>query len=522
AVAGDADYLGGSDGSFELTAVGSLGSTRQAQGLYISPDGTHVIFTTGEAWCVAPGSACKKSQEIQLEPNAPPTGTAAIYDRQPDGPTRVVSLLPTNLPPAGGEDAEYQGASYDGTVVAFKIGGALYARINNEETKKVTEGAPTFAGLSADGRYLFYVVAGNINRFDTGSGISQSINSSGDAQVVNVSRDGSHVYFLSESQLDGSEGTSGEPNLYVWDGQSVKYIATVLPSDRESTSGEGPHQAGLARWTSWAVNPDRDMAGAGGRGPGADSSRTTPDGSVIAFESRASLTSFANAGHTEVYRYDDTSGDLLCVSCDPSVSPPTSDAHLQNLKIAHPPTIIHNLSADGTRIFFETSDPLVGRDVDGINDVYEWEKQSGSAIPSVNLISSGQSAAYPAPEAGDFPIPAPNVLMGATPEGNDVFFLSQDALTAGAGSGGASAIYDARIGGGFPHPASVAACTDLGVCQAGSASGAPVLTPPRSSRRTKGNVKPNHRRCRQGKRAKDHRHHRHRCGKRHHQKGRAR
>jgi len=487
AAAGDGDYLSRPDGTFQLTGIGQLGVERLAQGRYISPGGDHVIFTTGGIWCQRKASKCKK---LQLEPDAPPTGTAAIYDRSPDGPTKVVSLLPSNEPLAAGEDAEYQGSSTDGSSIAFKVGGTLYVRLDNSQTKEATKDPADYAGLSASGDALFYVSSGNIFRFDTESGQREQINFSNDGQVVNISADGSHVYFISQKQLEGSKGTDGQPNLYVWSGATPEYVATVLPSDLLHTSGAKVGVPALGNWTTWVVNPDRDIDI--GRGPGANASRTTPDGRVLAFESRAELTSYSNGAHTEIYRYDDESKSIQCVSCNPLAEPATSDAHFQELNTARPPTLIHNLSADGTRLFFETSEPLVSRDVDQITDVYEWHEFAAGSGHSIDLISSGVSIEYPPAEP---PAPKPNVLLGIPPSGSDVFFLSQDRLLPEAGGGGASAIYDARVNGGFPQSVPGSSCGDMNTCRTGTGEVPHALLVPQSTRGSKGNVKPR-KRCR--------------------------
>jgi hypothetical protein len=192
------------------------------------------------------------------------------------------------------------------------------------------------------------------------------------------------------------------------------------------------------------------------QGPGADSSRTTPDGAALVFESKAKLTSYQNAGHTEIYRYDDAKEDLDCVSCNRTVGEATRDARLEATTRVNNPTVIHNLSNDGGRVFFETEEALIPADTDGVNDIYEWHQENGES--SMALISLGQSSEYLAPEPfAGFPS---NILLSVTPNGGDVVFLSQDALVPGAADGGALAIYDARVDGGFPAPQEAADCAE--------------------------------------------------------------
>jgi hypothetical protein len=499
ATEGYAAYLGNPDGTFELIGLGSLGSERLAQGRYISEGGEHVIFTTGSNlaesnWCSREASKCPV---LKLEPNAPETGTGAVYDRQADGPTHVVSLLPEDKTPAPGEEAFYQGASKDGSVIAFKIKGVLYARVDNSETVEATSEESTYAGLSDDGAYLFYVAAGNIHRFDTTTEQDDQVNSSGDAEVVNVSADGSHVYFISKSQLDGTKGTAGQPNMYVWSGGEPEYVETVAPSDLVKTSGTHAGYPALTTWIEWVVTPNR-VKNADGVGPGASSTRTTPDGSVLVFESRAQLTSYDNDGHTEIYRYDDASGSLICVSCNPLAEPATKDARLQELSLVRPAIVLHNLSDDGSRVFFETKEALVERDTDGVNDIYQWHEEGTGA--SIDLISSGKSKEYP-PLLTVPNLPSPNILLSITPSGNDVFFLAQEALVPGAGTGGTAAIYDARVNGGFPVPPTPAICLEEG-CRPVPQPIPSFLLPASETTVGAGNVKPRKKkRCRRHSRA---------------------
>jgi len=591
------DYLGDPEGNFELTGIGSLGSEPFAQGRFISPGGSHVIFSTGHeteesGWCGA-NQECRTSKKSvkQLEPNAPGGGTGVVYDRSADGPTHVISLLPGNATPATGENAIYLGASADGSSVAFKINGVLYVRVDNEETLEVATGSPNFGGLSADGKYLFYISGGDIHRLDTATKEDLGINSTSDGEMVNASADGSHLYFSSPSVLSGNEtnengeeavpsakgtgelsaasGTGtltdespvvssvvaskgsfeegmeingfgipegatitalgagtltlsevptrsgatslaagskvvsgvamsegdfrtgmeigGEgiaprttitgvsagtitlskgatksvssaltatfPNLYSWSAAGTKYVATLDPADAVGVPS-------LTAWTSHVVSP---IDGAG-HGPGADPSRASPSGSVMVFESRAKLTSYDNAGHTEIYRYEAETGTVQCVSCNLSAATAESDARLGDYSTLRRTTTIHNVSSDGSRVFFETAEALDIADTDGINDIYEWQPPQGAGLPTVSLISSGKSTTYPQ-EPLSTP-PRPNILLGVTPDGGDVFFLSQDTLVAGAPSGGASAIYDARIDGGFaPVPAPPLACPEGNACQ---------------------------------------------------------
>jgi len=509
-------YLVQPDNSLEMAGIGSLGSEPYAEGRYLGEGGQHVIFSTGkdssQSFLCNLASSCKV---LQLEPDAPPTGTGAVYDREADGETHVVSLLPGDVPLKAGEKAFYRGTSKDGSATAFEVENVLYVRLDNQETKQVAPGKPIFAGLSDDGGFIFYVVpggpgeAGEIHRLDTASGIDVVVNPGDDGSVVNISGDGSHVYFISEAQLDGAKGTAGQPNLYVWSGGPPRYIATVQPSDLVRTSDAGNQIPALTNWTSDVTNkPD------GEQGPGANSSRTTPDGTVIIFESRAQLTAYDNANPlvcpsevlnpegrcTEIYRFEEGDTGPECVSCNIGKAPEGS-AQLQDLKSTPTSNIVHNVSDDGTRVFFETDEALSAKDTDGINDIYEWHEGDGDPM----LISSGQSENFAGGTSFDEAL-MPNVILSITPDGADVVFVSQDALVLGAPGGGARAIYDARINGGFPLPPESKPCAEEGCRPALSGQSSVFPNAPSESATSSGNVKPKkkHRRrhCRHKKHGK--------------------
>lgn len=467
-----ADYLRKPDGSFELIGRGSLGDDPHAEGRWITAGGTHVVFTT------------EAGISVQLEPNAPVAGIETIYDRSPGGPTHVVSLLPGDVTPT--ENSHYLGTAEDGSAVVFEVGGTMYERRNDSSTVEVASGGAGYAGLSSNGDTVFYTQAGNVFAFDAGTKTVTPIGSGGASKVVSVSADGSHVYFESPQQLDGVKGKPGAPNLYVWDGTTLRFIAVLEPSDFE----------GLVNLGSWqeAIGPVQNNL----TGRAEDPSRTTPDGSVLVFQSHGVSTHpYDSEGHWEIYRYDAGTGQIDCISCSPTGSGAGSNAELEStgLTTANPPTNavsrIRNVTDDGRTVFFQTGDALVLGDTDGVGDVYEWKEGK------VSLISSGRSSNA-------------NFLVGMTADGHDVFFKTGDALVPEDETGGSGSIYDARVGGGFPFGEASPPCSE-GSCQ-GPGSSPPGL-PPASSAEFYGPPNPKPRR--------PHRHHckkHHHCKRHHHRK----
>ena len=119
---------------------------------------------------------------------------------------------------------------------------------------------------------------------------------------------------------------------------------------------------------------------------------------------------------------------------------------------------------DDGRVFFNTTDTLVGDDVNGnaggsgAQDVYEY----ADGVPS--LISDGRSVYG-------------SSLAGVGPSGKDVFFYTRAALVASDVDGGELDVYDARAGGGFPPPAGAPAPCGGDACH-GTPAPAPFLPVP--------------------------------------------
>jgi hypothetical protein len=414
------------DGHSELVGRGSLGEDPDVNAKLITEAASHILFVT-----LPPGA-------VQLEPNAPPAGTGAVYDRSAEGPTYMVSLLPGDKTPKEGENATYLGASEEGKGVAFEIKGTIYLRLHNEETFEVAGPGSIFAGVADEGKRVFYLEGGDLFAFDAAEEETIAFSESGDVTPVNVATGGTRAYFVSPSVLTGKsnpndeEAVGGEENLYLSEEGQISFVGIVTKRDVEGELTTNGQIGGLGLW----------IEGLSKDAPSKDPSRATPSGNTFLFESRADLTGFESGGFAQVYRYDSAQNRLSCLSCSPIGQSPNSDASLQAPGIIGGEQVeVANQSPDGKRAFFQTAEPLVVGDTDGELDVYEWEEEGiGSCeVPGgcTYLISAPHSA-------------SPDYLYAMSSSGNDVFFGTTDLLLPRDAEATIS-FYDARVEGGFPE-----------------------------------------------------------------------
>jgi hypothetical protein len=398
-----------------------------------------------------------------------------IYDRVNGTTTVDVSASQRTPPEPGTSNARYQDASVDGSQVLFTSAAAL-------TNDAVPGSGQNLYDYDVETGQLTDLTAANDVRFHT---------------IAGVSEDASHVYFTAEGVLAANSNShddmavAGQPNLYLWHGGQTTFIATT-PITTEIS--EQP-------------------------------TRVTPDGSHFAFNSAASLTGYdntdANTGEpdTETYLYDAAANRLTCASCNPSGARPIgpSDLHWADSVLYRP----RNLNADGSSLFFTSSDTLLPADTNGLSDVYEWEADgSGSCQSSADnggclyLISSGRGASN-------------SYFTDASTSGNDAFFVTGDRLV-GQDKDEYTDLYDARIGGGFREPPPPAPCEGESCrgegshAPAASGAGTAVFQGPGNppAKHCKKGFVLRHGKCVKKKHHKKHHHHNHRAANNHRRAGR--
>jgi hypothetical protein len=392
--------------SLRESASGSLAPSPEAPDLHFAgtgPDLAHVVLAS----CAALTAA---AVEVPGAEGCDPAETN-LYEWS-GGALRLVNLLAgqTTGTPGASLAAQAGAVSADGSRIYWTVNGDLYLR-EGTQTKQVDEaqgGGGSFQTASTNGAIAFFTKGGTLYRFAAASGASEPI-ASEVLGVLGASADGSGVYYATTAGLElWREGTTTE----------------IAPGSNAVASGDYPPATGTAR--------------------------VSADGSHLLFLSTAELTGYENNGLSEVFLYGPPPGGgaarLTCVSCNPTGERPKGGASIPGaIANGTTSTAPHTyksraMTADGSRVFFDSEDTLARQDTNQVSDVYEWEATGVGGCPRpggcIGLLSSGRS-------------PEPSNFIDASADGADLFFLTESSLVIPADPGSYD-LYDAREGGGFP------------------------------------------------------------------------
>jgi hypothetical protein len=399
----------------------------------ISADGSKVFFTDAETHQLYMRVNPTQPQSAMSGGACAEAGKACTY--------QVSKSQRSTADPAGPQGAKFLTATVDGSKVFF---------MSQEE---LTDDANTGAADNSNSLYSYDTTTHVLTDL-TASTPAENPNGAEVGGVLGISRDGSRLYFAAGGVLapgaSASTGSScpdlnnelGACNIYQWHAGTTTFVTRL--SSRSS----------LGRGLTWNWAP-------GGSGTGSPKqSRVSADGRTLIFASANNPTDYDSKGFVEFYRYSDGDSQLLCLTCLPSGEEPRTNTTLQSIEAGIlAPSFenaynTRNLSADGSRFFFESVDRLVRADTNGVKDVYEWEANgTGSCTSSdhnggcLYLISTGTS-------------PSPSYFGDASESGNDAFIFTAQPLV-GQDLDELVDIYDARVGGGlayqYPPPPSI--CT---------------------------------------------------------------
>jgi hypothetical protein len=293
---------------------------------------------------------------------------------------------------------------------------------------------------------------------------------------VYASPDGSRAFFASEDQLTSAAPAGGGMYEFNTDTGSLTYLpgvgaSPILVSSHDGTSFLFNGPAGVSLWSE--AGPEGGTVTPIEPFPVGGEARATPDGSVFVFESAVPFAGFNNGGthvdldsgvggyrNQEIYRYDVAEGSLDCVSCPPAGIVPSGNAYMSHAKASNM-FESRGVSEDGSRVFFDSPDPLVPQDSNTQaperhpggepayhehgRDVYEWENGR------IFLISTGTST-------------QDSYIGDESANGNDVFFSTVQGLAPGDTDEDWD-VYDARVPRPGDHAPPPAAACEGDVCQ---------------------------------------------------------
>jgi hypothetical protein len=382
--------------------------------------------------------------------------------------------------------AVFQGASEDGSRVFF------------------TTTAPLVAGDEDSGNDLYMAQIGcpvgesgcEPSKREVTSLVQVShdpnVGEAAEVQGVSVlSADARRIYFVARGVLSGGNAAGGSPvkgadNLYVYDlkedgapGEATTHFVAALCSDAgrsgEVSDARCPNDLGEV-----GRNDDSDWS----EGNGPRELQTTGDGGFLVFASYGRLAAGDTDSARDVYRYDAQTETLDRVSVgedgyDADGNSDAFDALLPPLEFG----LVRKsdelgsraISEDGSRVVFESAEPLSPDATNGLTNAYEWHLRPGWGEGRVGLVSTG-SDEFPVGEelGGGNGHSIGNVMI--TPSGRDIFFMTTQGL-AEQDTDGAEDVYDARLGSGFPVEAARPKACEGDACQGPLTNPAPLLVP---------------------------------------------
>ncbi len=470
-----------------------------------TPDLSHLILSSPQI--LAPGF------EAGFEAN----GERSLYELT-DGRLALVSVLPDGRASSeaglnatvGQSNVNMRGAvSTDGSRVVFQTSGSeqhLYMRdIARSRTLQLDQlqphaaggqGTPVFQAASEDGSRVLFTDPSRLTTDATSRAGAPDLymceievkggqlactlsdlsvdHNPGEAgnvqgQVSAIDAAGTHVYFTANGVLTSTPNAAGEtavPGACESNGE----VACSLYQYNTQT-----RQTSLVAVLSSQDSPD--WAGHGNLFVlGNLTARSSPNGRYYTFMSQRSLTGYdnrdalSNRPDAEVFQLDAQSGEIRCLSCDPSGARP--QGFFDPGRVVFPGPLVDHAHSweerwvagsipgwtqrsteiaayqsryldDSGREFFNSSDALVPQDTNNVNDVYQFEPPGVGDCTSasrtysprsggcVSLISSGSSREESA-------------FLDASESGDEVFFLS-DARLVKADTDAALDIYDAHV-----------------------------------------------------------------------------
>ncbi|HEY5194444.1 MAG TPA: hypothetical protein VIJ39_11320 [Solirubrobacteraceae bacterium] len=343
--------------------------------------------------------------------------------------TVLIDAPNADAPPMEGERRpQYMTASSDGARVFFL------------DSERLTADATANTNSESPDLYEYNVDAPVGSRL-TDLTVDKNDGESADVSMVTgASEDGSYIYFTAGGALapgagpgacGGNNPQPGETklcNLYVRHNGVTTFIAGLSVED----------------YPDW----NQQLADL--------PARVSPNGRWLAFMSNRNLTGYdtadANSGRPdeEVYLYEARSGKVICASCNPTGARPVGFEKASEFRLVNaldyygmfarktwiaaivPGWTPMDLSearyqsrylSDSGRLFFDSGDGLVPQDVNGTQDVYEFEPPGVGGCSSSIATFSESSGGCVAPVSSGTSNEE-SAFLDASESGGDVFFLT--------------------------------------------------------------------------------------------------
>ena len=454
-------------GVTELATAGPAGTGPDFPNLTgLTPDGSTVLFYTRDALVAGDTDTIDDAYMYRAGtttllspgPNACPGSQSWPFLWSDDG--GKVFIQSTDRLTAGDTDCNSDAYQYSaGTVTLVQPG----------------PGATSMVGVSADGNRVFFTSSDALVAEDSdamndlymrdGAALTLiSTGPSGGNGPFNAfatynggpSAAGDRIYFSTAESLVSAD-TDGAVDTYLWDNGAIDLVTTgpaggnsptathqvwgssddgshvifvtdeqLVAADTDSRSDIYDHSAGTTSLVS--TGP------AGGNGaftPDVLQNGISADGSRVYFQTREKLVASDNNQVYDLYVH--TGGQ-------------TNLAVLDSSGVSVPAVSLYGISADGTKVFFSTTQSLVPADTDGKADIYE---RSGSITTLVSL----------GPAGGNGPVDTvqiccpPNIVSD---NGSRVFFHTTESLV-NTDADSVQDLYSASVApgppaGAYPRP----------------------------------------------------------------------
>jgi hypothetical protein len=426
-------------------------------------------------------------------------------------------------------------AEYEASQLLDRINGSETVQIDEGQGSGSESGGGTFSAASKNGQIVYFtspkkLISGvraepgheDLYRYDFSKPIGSRLTDltirgsvPGDVRgVIGASEDGSDVYYVAGSAQTpptevnpaGQKAEAGKNNLYVNDGKN-HFIAQLSNEDNldwtaqpmnltARVSSDGQHLAFLSSEGAALAHFNNTLAATAGKFASGQHCRIEGAGTL-----------FGTSACPEAFLYDKPTNALTCASCNAAGSRPLGPALLPGWSsMSEGPRY---LSADGSRLFFETFDRLLPADENNLRDVYEFERPGtgtcSASSPNFDSLSDGCRFLVSTGKSSD-----ESLLIDASATGRDIFISTRSVLS-GWDTNENFDVYDYRDGGGFPEPVPSTSCEGEAGCVAPAPPAPPAPNPATPSFSGPGNPKP--------KKAKKHHKRKHHKRAKHHKKG---